>query len=188
MASRGVLLVALLAGCRCPLEAPDSFIADYADYVQASDRLGASVASPRSIAPAALFVTAALLQIDNFDQELQEDLVAPNAPEAGIQGADIGVTLLVGAAFALPFIARPKGLDVPPWTVAVTNFEAWAWTVGITWGVQAMDIRDRPNGNPGGFPSAHTSAAFSAATVLNREYGAAVGVPAYVLASLVGYD
>ncbi len=178
----------MVAGCRCPLEAPDSFLADYADYVQASDRIGASLASRRSIAPAALFATAALLQIDDADQKLQEDLVAPNAPEAGLQPADYGLWVLTGTSFILPFLASPKDLDVRPWTVAATNFEAWAWTVAISQGVKAMNLRDRPNGNPGGFYSAHAAAAFSAATVLDREYGTAVGVPAYILASLVGYD
>jgi hypothetical protein len=181
-------LCCALAGCRCPLEAPDSFLADYADYVQAPDRMGASLASSRSIAPASLFAAAALLQIDDADEKLQEDLVAPNAPEAGLQPADYVVTALVGTALLLPFLAPPKDLDVRPWTVAATNLEAWAWTLAITQGVKSMNLRDRPNGNPGGFFSSHASTAFSAATVLDREYGPRVGVPAYILASFVGYD
>jgi len=183
-----VAWIVCLGGCRCPLEAPDSFLADYADYVQASDRIGASLNSRRSIAPAALFATAALLQINDADARLQEDLVAPNAPEAGLQPADYALWALSGTSFLLPLLSPPKDLDVRPWTVAATNLEAWAWTVGITQGVKAINLRDRPNGNPGGFFSAHAAAAFSAATVLDREYGAAVGVPAYVVASFIGYD
>ncbi len=189
MGPRGaVLLCALLAGCRCPVEAPDSFFADYADYVQASDRLGASLASPRSIAPASLFVAAALLQIDDLDQKLQDDLDAPNANGEGYQPADAGVAVLVGTALLLPFLHPPEALGVRPWTVAVTNLEALAWTGLITNAVKAIDLRERPNGSPGGFFSGHTSIAFSAATVLSREYGPVVGVPAYVVASWIGYD
>jgi len=114
----------LLAGCRCPLEAPDSFLADYADYVQAPDRMGASLASSRTIAPASLFAAAALLQIDDADRKLQEDLVAPNAPEAGLQPADVGVTFLVGTACFLPLLAPPKDLEVRRWTLFATNVEA----------------------------------------------------------------
>lgn len=177
----------LFAACGCPGYAVDDqgFLADYADYVQAPERLRASVVSPRSIAPAALFVTAGLLQIDNADGRLQDDLVVDGA---STWPADTGQALLVATAFVLPFLAPPRDLDAKPWTVAVTNLEAWAWTVGITQGVKAFDLRDRPNGGSGGFFSGHTSASFSAATVLEREYGPAVGVPAYVLASFVGYD
>jgi membrane-associated phospholipid phosphatase len=47
--------------------------------------------------------------------------------------------------------------------------------------------RERPNGsNNQSFPSGHTSNAFALATVTERHYGWKVGVPAYLLAGLVG--
>lgn len=47
--------------------------------------------------------------------------------------------------------------------------------------------RDRPNGEDNNsFPSGHTSNAFTWATVLERHYGAKVGVPMYALAAVIG--
>ncbi len=47
--------------------------------------------------------------------------------------------------------------------------------------------RERPNGeNNQSFPSGHASNAFTLATVAERHYGWKVGVPAYVLAGVVG--
>jgi membrane-associated phospholipid phosphatase len=47
--------------------------------------------------------------------------------------------------------------------------------------------RERPNGeNNQSFPSGHASNAFALATVAERHYGWKVGVPAYVLAGIVG--
>jgi membrane-associated phospholipid phosphatase len=47
--------------------------------------------------------------------------------------------------------------------------------------------RERPNGeNNQSFPSGHASNAFTIATVTQRHYGWKLGVPAYVLAGVVG--
>jgi membrane-associated phospholipid phosphatase len=47
--------------------------------------------------------------------------------------------------------------------------------------------RERPNGQDDkSFPSGHTSNSFALAAVAERHYGWKLGVPAYLLASLVG--
>jgi membrane-associated phospholipid phosphatase len=47
--------------------------------------------------------------------------------------------------------------------------------------------RERPNGQDDkSFPSGHTSNSFALAAVAERHYGWKVGVPAYILASVVG--
>lgn len=46
----------------------------------------------------------------------------------------------------------------------------------------------RPNGGKHSFPSGHTSAAFSGAEFIRREYGWGWGVPAYLTASYVGWS
>jgi membrane-associated phospholipid phosphatase len=46
--------------------------------------------------------------------------------------------------------------------------------------------RTRPDGTNLSFPSGHTSVSFASATVLQREFGWKVGIPAYMLASYVG--
>jgi membrane-associated phospholipid phosphatase len=45
-----------------------------------------------------------------------------------------------------------------------------------------------PDGEHFGWPSGHTSSAFTAAAVLNQYYGPWVGVPSFALAGLVGYQ
>jgi len=46
----------------------------------------------------------------------------------------------------------------------------------------------RPNGDPNGWPSGHTSSSFAFATVLDQYYGPRLGIPAYALASLVAWE
>ncbi len=57
---------------------------------------------------------------------------------------------------------------------------------GITIVAKYAFNRDRPNGEKRGFPSAHTSGMFSAATSLEVLYGPKVGIPAYLMAGAVG--
>ncbi len=54
--------------------------------------------------------------------------------------------------------------------------------------VSLKAIRDdeTPAGNRWAWPSGHTSSSFAAASVLDEFYGPEVGIPAYVLATLVG--
>jgi len=46
----------------------------------------------------------------------------------------------------------------------------------------------RPNGNPYGWPSGHTSSSFAVAAVLDEYYGHWVGLPAYAVAGLVAWE
>ena len=58
----------------------------------------------------------------------------------------------------------------------------------ITLGIKEAVHRSRPNhGDDLSFPSGHTSSMFTIATVLNRYYGAKIGIPAYFIATFVGY-
>jgi membrane-associated phospholipid phosphatase len=56
-----------------------------------------------------------------------------------------------------------------------------------TFGLKAIRQNDTPNGQNWAWPSAHTSSSFTAASVLHEFYGLKVGVPAYIMASLVAY-
>jgi membrane-associated phospholipid phosphatase len=59
--------------------------------------------------------------------------------------------------------------------------------LGYTTLVKVAVGRERPNGeNEYSFPSGHTSNAFSLAAVAERHYGWKLGVPAYLLAGVVG--
>jgi membrane-associated phospholipid phosphatase len=55
----------------------------------------------------------------------------------------------------------------------------------LTEGIKLAVRRTRPDGSHLSFPSGHTSATFATATVLQREFGWKVGVPAYAAATAV---
>jgi len=57
----------------------------------------------------------------------------------------------------------------------------------VTIGLKAIRDNDCPNGESWAWPSGHTSSSFTVASVLDEFYGRRVGIPAYILAGLVGY-
>jgi len=57
----------------------------------------------------------------------------------------------------------------------------------MTVGLKGIVNNDTPNGKSWAWPSGHTSSSFTVASVLDEFYGPQVGIPAYALASLVGY-
>jgi len=70
---------------------------------------------------------------------------------------------------------------------------AWTMTTALaitgltTVGLKAIRDNETPNGREWAWPSGHTASSFTVASVLDEFYGPKVGIPAYVLASLVGY-
>ena len=56
----------------------------------------------------------------------------------------------------------------------------------LTQTIKLATNRDRPDGTRWSFPSGHTSAAFTTATVLERRLGWKAGVPAYAAAAYIG--
>jgi membrane-associated phospholipid phosphatase len=66
--------------------------------------------------------------------------------------------------------------------------ESMALTIGVTYGLKFTVNEKRPNGGNYSFPSGHTSVSFSAAEFMRKRYGWEYGVPAYLLASFVGYS
>lgn len=70
--------------------------------------------------------------------------------------------------------------------VSGTMLEALILTETITVGLQFATQRQRPDGSSRGFPSGHTSGAFALASMAEVYYGPWVGIPSFILASLVG--
>ena len=70
---------------------------------------------------------------------------------------------------------------------AWTMMTALAVNGMATVGLKAIRDNDCPNGKNWAWPSGHTSSSFTVASVLDEFYGPKVGIPAYALASLVGY-
>ena len=69
---------------------------------------------------------------------------------------------------------------------AWTMIRALSVTGLATVSLKAIRNDDTPFGDRWGWPSGHTSSSFTVASVLDEFYGPQVGVPAYVIASLVG--
>jgi len=61
-------------------------------------------------------------------------------------------------------------------------------TFVVTHALKRIINKERPNGGGLGFPSGHTSSAFSGAAFIDRRYGVKAGVPAYLLACFVGWS
>ena len=70
---------------------------------------------------------------------------------------------------------------------AWTMMTALAVNGMVTVGLKAVRDNDCPNGKSWAWPSGHTSSSFTAAAVLDEFYGPKVGIPAYVLASVVAW-
>ena len=63
-----------------------------------------------------------------------------------------------------------------------------ATCVAVNYGLEAAITKERPDGTgKHAFPSTHTAAAFNGATFLTMRYGWRWGVPAYALATYVGW-
>ena len=57
----------------------------------------------------------------------------------------------------------------------------------VTYGIKFATRRNRPDrSNKRSFPSGHTSNSFLGATIIQNIYGADIGIPAYLLASITG--
>jgi hypothetical protein len=61
-------------------------------------------------------------------------------------------------------------------------------TTAVSYGLKYAVDEERPNGEAGSFPSAHTSVTFAGAEFIRKEYGWQWGAPAYAAAGFVGWS
>jgi membrane-associated phospholipid phosphatase len=94
--------------------------------------------------------------------------------------SDVGATALITFSIALPIIKKDKnGAFQAAGSLAASSL--------ITEGLKQAFPKTRPDGSDRkSFPSGHTSRSFSAAATIFNRYGAAYGIPAFAVASLVG--
>jgi membrane-associated phospholipid phosphatase len=89
-------------------------------------------------------------------------------------------------AGAIATYALGRIVDKPRVTaVGADLIRAQIVTQALTAGIKMAVQRDRPDGTQYSFPSGHSSVTFATATVLQRDLGWKVGVPAYGLATFV---
>ncbi len=70
---------------------------------------------------------------------------------------------------------------------ALTMLTALSINSAATLGLKAIRDNDTPNDKNWAWPSGHTSSSFTVASVLDEFYGPKVGIPAYIMATVVAY-
>jgi membrane-associated phospholipid phosphatase len=114
------------------------------------------------------------------DQLSHKSLASPFAPGETLGGARFQLasafaTYTVGRLTQSPRVAQVGG------DLVRAQFLAQAMTAAIKMSAR----RTRPDGTRFSFPSGHTSVTFASATVLHRDLGWKVGVPAFAAATYV---
>jgi membrane-associated phospholipid phosphatase len=101
--------------------------------------------------------------------------------DAVSRAGDVGaIALPVGSAVGALIAKDHKGL--------AQLAESYASAMAVVYILKPLVDRTRPNGGHQSFPSGHATSAFAGAAFLQRRYGWAFGVPAYAVASFVGYS
>lgn len=113
--------------------------------------------------------------------------LAGRASNAFVPGAILGgAEFQFGASLATYGVGRLSG-NTRMAEVGSHLIRAQLVAQGVTHAVKYSVRRMRPDGSTrNSFPSGHTSVSFASATVLQREFGWKVGIPAYAVASYVG--
>ena len=146
-----------------------------------------ALASPVSAGIVAAGLAGGLFAHSSGDRELAAWVNRAGATEY----ADIG--MVIGDGWS------QGGLAVATYAVGALGHKARVAHIGsdliraqllnglLTTSLKISVDRPRPTGGAHGFPSGHTSAAFATASVLEGHYGWKAGVPAYALASFIGW-
>jgi membrane-associated phospholipid phosphatase len=132
-----------------------------------------------------LIGSAAALAIAPADQEISRSMYN-HAHEFG----DVGEVLepiisgsITGGAFFASRLTKNEHFRAFGYTIA----QAYVTNGILTAGIKTATHRMRPDGSDSNsLPSAHTSSAFTVATVVTHYYGKKWGIPLYVYAGLMG--
>jgi membrane-associated phospholipid phosphatase len=139
-----------------------------------------------NLVPFAIGATATAIG-SSFDDQVRDSIASEGddltATLSTLFGGVQGVAL-VGSVFAAGRLAHGERFRAATCDMAVAAGVSVTYTFALKYAVG----RERPNGeNNQSFPSGHTSNAFALAAALDGHYGKKVTIPAYTLASLVGW-
>lgn len=92
-------------------------------------------------------------------------------------------------AAAIPAACLATTLLLHDWEGLRQGAFAGVATVGVSYALKYIISKDRPDrSDDHSFPSLHTSVSFTGAAFIQRRYGWKYGIPAYALASYVGWS
>lgn len=90
---------------------------------------------------------------------------------------------------ALPAACLVTTLALQDWEGLKQGAFTGLVTVGVGYGLKLLIDKERPDkSNDQSFPSLHTGVSFASAAFLQRRYGWKWGIPAYAIASYVGWS
>jgi membrane-associated phospholipid phosphatase len=142
------------------------------------------VFSRESLAP--FLVGAAATAASSLGDRQAGTLITGSCPGCGQAGQTLGGSALVpvvGAFFVAGRFAPQGRFRAASYDFAQALIVTEVYTGALKYTVR----RERPDGSSNlSFPSGHSSAVFTLATVADRHYGWKVGLPAYLLASGIG--
>lgn len=102
-------------------------------------------------------------------------------PHGWDQASSIGRDLLVASALGIPAVQGD-------WTGDLQAGGSMLVAGGAAYGLKRLFPEDRPDhSDRQSFPSGHTSVSFAAAASLENRYGWKAGLPAFAVASFVGF-
>ena len=92
-------------------------------------------------------------------------------------------------AFVTPVASLATVLVLQDWQGLKQGALAGVSTIGMTYALKYLIKKKRPDGSDNhSFPSMHTSVSFTGAAFIQRRYGWKWGIPAYAVASYVGWS
>ena len=129
--------------------------------------------------------TAAALITHPKDASATRMLAKPELKQTFGQGQLLGsAPFQMGSAMAAFTIGKMTG-NARAVQVGAELFRAQTVAQLTTYGIKYAVRRTRPDGTSFSFPSGHTSVTFASATVMQRNFGWKLGIPAYGVAAYV---